>query len=117
MFMPLIQSINLSPIEPLAEPVAAEKRIAGEPMTGTRPALESEKKGFYTGVWASSVGKWRISYTEDELCYLLEGHIRLTGDDGSVSEFRAGDAFTIASGFNGTWETIEPARKIYAISL
>jgi uncharacterized protein len=115
--MSLIQSVNLAPIPSLPDAIEPEKCLAGAPMTGTRPALENEAKGFYTGVWASSVGKWAISFTENEFCYLLEGHVRLTADDGTVSEFRAGEAFTIASGFKGSWETIEPVRKIYAISL
>ncbi len=115
--MPRLVAIDQSPIGTLAEPIAAEKVISGAPMTGTRPALESEKKGFYTGVWEASVGKWRISCTEDELCVILEGHVRLTDADGESREYKKGDAFVIASGFEGTWETIERVRKIYAIAL
>jgi uncharacterized protein len=94
--MPHLAKIDLSPLQNLNEPVAQEKRLSGTPMTGTRSALENEGSGFYTGVWASTVGSWRVSYSEDELCVLLEGHVRLMGDDGTVQEFRKGDAFTIA---------------------
>jgi uncharacterized protein len=110
-------TIDQAPIADLADPIAAEKVLDGRPATGTRPALENEKKGFFTGVWEASPGRWRISCTEDELCVLLEGRIRLTSDDGESREYAKGDAFVIASGFSGTWETIERVRKIYAISL
>ena len=39
----------------------------------------------------------------------------LTDADGEAQEFKAGDAFVIPAGFAGTWETIEPVRKWYAI--
>jgi uncharacterized protein len=110
-------TIDQSPIASLAEAIKPEKVLAGAPMTGTRSALENEKRGFYTGVWEASVGKWTIQCDEDELCVLLEGHIRLTSEDGEAREYLKGDAFVIASGFKGTWETIEPVRKIYAISM
>jgi uncharacterized cupin superfamily protein len=38
----------------------------------------------------------------------------VTGDDGSQRTFRAGDAFVSPAGFLGTWEIIEPAKKLYA---
>ena len=48
--------------------------------------------------WLGTEGKWRIQYGEHEFCSLLEGHVRLQSDDGSVVEFRAGDSFMIPSG-------------------
>jgi uncharacterized protein len=110
-----LQSIDTSAIAPLTDPIAPERRITGAPMTGVRAGLERGEKGFYTGVWASEAGAWRIQYTEDELCVILAGRVRLTGDDGETAEYGPGDAFTIAAGFNGIWESLEPVRKIYAI--
>jgi uncharacterized cupin superfamily protein len=46
---------------------------------------------------------------------LLEGRVRLTAQDGSVSEFAAGDAFVVPGGFTGIWENIGRVRKHYAI--
>jgi uncharacterized cupin superfamily protein len=39
----------------------------------------------------------------------------LTSDAGREWRFGPGDAWVIPAGFSGTWETIEPARKRYAI--
>jgi uncharacterized cupin superfamily protein len=55
-----------------------------------------------------------VAYTEPELCVILEGRVRLADASGSA-EFGPGDAFVIASGFRGTWESIGRVTKIYAI--
>jgi uncharacterized protein len=110
-------TIDPSALPALDQPIAAEKILSGAPMTGVRAAYENDAKGFYTGVWESSPGRWRISYTEDELCVILEGRVRLTADDGEVREYEKGASFVIASGFSGVWETIERVRKVYAILL
>ena len=39
----------------------------------------------------------------------------LTGDDGTVTHLRKGDAFIIRSGFTGTWEVLETTLKDYVI--
>jgi uncharacterized cupin superfamily protein len=70
---------------------------------------------FFAGVWAAGVGAMKVSYTEEELCYLLEGRARLTDRQGGSREFGPGSAFVIPAGFEGVWETLEPVRKIYAI--
>ena len=36
------------------------------------------------------------------------------GDDGSQRTFRAGDTFVSPAGSTGTWEIVEPAKKLYA---
>jgi uncharacterized cupin superfamily protein len=70
---------------------------------------------FHTGIWRSSRGAWRVSYTENELCVLTQGRVRLSDDDGHSWTFAAGEAFLVPSGFQGLWETLEPAQKFYAI--
>ena len=50
-----------------------------------------------------------------QVARLLRRERVLTGADGKAQEFKTGDAFIIPAGFEGTWETIEPVRKWYAI--
>lgn len=103
------------PGRPEEAPIDAARRLDGEPHATVDNRYSDPGQRFHCGTWTSTRGRWRIAYTEHEFCYLLEGHVRLVGDDGSSREFRAGDAFVIPAGFNGTWETIEPARKHYVI--
>jgi uncharacterized cupin superfamily protein len=67
---------------------------------------------FFAGIWQSSVGANSINYTEEELCTILEGRVRLTDLNGNAKEFGAGNTFVIPSGFKGTWETLAPVKKI-----
>ncbi|RZA30987.1 MAG: cupin domain-containing protein [Lysobacteraceae bacterium] len=97
------------------EPVEPGRLLAGTPLQSVANAYSDAGNAFHCGVWESSVGTWRVSYTEHEFCHLLAGEVRLRGDDGSEALLLAGDSFVIPAGFQGTWETVQPARKLYAI--
>ncbi|MEZ0232047.1 MAG: cupin domain-containing protein [Methylophilaceae bacterium] len=70
---------------------------------------------FFAGIWHSSIGAKTVSYTEEEVCYILEGRVRLTDSTGNAKEFGAGSTFVLPAGFKGIWETLEPIKKIYVI--
>jgi uncharacterized protein len=70
---------------------------------------------FFAGIWQSSVGAKTVNYTEEEVCVILEGRVRLTDLNGNAKEFGAGSTFALPAGFKGTWETLEPVKKIYVI--
>ncbi len=72
---------------------------------------------FKAGFWSSEPNCVPISYEKDELCVLLEGTVALTDEAGNTETYRKGDTFMIPRGFKGTWETIEPAQKFYAVSI
>lgn len=93
----------------------ADRVLEGQPKTSVRNYFSDPSGQFFAGTWASTVGKWTIQYTEHEFCHLLEGRVVITSADGRRWQFNAGDAWVIPAGFSGTWETVEPARKRYAI--
>jgi len=93
----------------------ADKVISGAPRTGVANRYADSSGQFFAGDWSSTVGKWRVAYSEHEFCHLLEGRVVLTSDTGERWDFGPGDAWVIPAGFRGTWETLEPARKRYAI--
>jgi uncharacterized cupin superfamily protein len=95
---------------------APDRVLKGEPKTSVRNYFSDPSGQFCAGTWSSTVGKWKIDYTENEFCHLLEGRVVITSAaDGKRWQFNAGDAWVIPAGFSGTWETVEPARKRYAI--
>ena len=96
---------------------APDRVIAGHPQNRTWNAYETPDGRFFSGIWESDPGAWRIEYTEAEFCHILEGESRITGDDGAAMTVRAGDAFVIPTGFKGTWEVVTRTRKHYAIYL
>ncbi len=103
--------------DPLPEPVRyappAERILAGNPQQTGYVLFESADKRFCSGIWECEPGKWRVVFSESEFCQLLAGTIIVSGDDGAVRTFKAGDAFVSPAGFTGTWEVVERAKKYY----
>jgi uncharacterized cupin superfamily protein len=101
------------------EPLALDpSRLApGSPMPAqfVRNAFTDATGRFFGGIWRSSEGAWRVSYTENELCVLTAGRVRISDDAGRSWTFRPGDCFVMPAGFAGLWEVLEPAEKFYAI--
>jgi uncharacterized cupin superfamily protein len=96
--------------------VAPERMVTGSPChTKTWNHYTDPTGQFFAGIWSSDVGAFRVSCTEEEFCFLLEGRVRLTDSRGASREFGQGSAFVIPAGFEGVWETLEPAKKIYTI--
>ena len=94
---------------------APERVLAGSPRARVQNHYTDVGGRFFAGSWSGTPGKWRVVYTEHEFCHLLEGRVVLTSDDGRRWEFGPGNTWVIPAGFSGTWETVEPARKLYAI--
>ncbi len=112
---PLPRLLSVAPVSGSGEPVAVERLRAGQPLTKVRNDYAAADGHFDAGIWESSPGRWRVSYTEHEVCVLLAGHVRLIAADGKAVEFQAGDSFVVPAGFEGEWETVEAARKLYVI--
>ena len=70
---------------------------------------------FFVGVWRSEPGKWRIAYTEEEYCLMLEGTSVITSESGEAITLVAGDSFVIPRGFVGTWEVVVATTKRFVI--
>ena len=92
-----------------------ERILAGIPRARVSNQYADETQQFFCGMWSSTSGKWRIRYTEHEFCVLIEGRVRLESTSGDKYDFRAGDAFVVPAGFEGTWEVVEPCKKWYAV--
>lgn len=92
---------------------APDRLLAGDPVH-TSWNLE-ERGALYAGLWQSTPGKWRISYSEWEYVHILEGHSVLTDAEGRETHLRAGDSFVIRPGFDGSWEVTETTLKEYVI--
>lgn len=116
--MPTISPISVKPSggKPEKGAVDAAKLLAGAPKTSTRNDYSNGAGKFHCGVWTSTKGTWTVNYGEDEFIILLAGVVKLTPKGGRAKTYKAGDAFVIPKGFEGTWETVEPIRKYYAIA-
>ena len=92
-----------------------EKLLSGNPRQRVWNHYSDPSERFSAGVWSSEVGKWKISYTEEEYCQILEGTSVITDHEGNSVTVSAGDNLVVPRGFVGTWEVVLPTRKIYVI--
>ena len=68
--------------------------------------LQSGDKKMVAGIYQAGPGSFEAApYPVDEFMYFLEGSVKLTSKDGTVTNVSAGDAITIPKGWQGTWET------------
>lgn len=111
--MDLLQRIDRRACAPEITRPAPEKVLSGNPVHTTWN-LE-DRDGLYCGIWQSTPGKWRVSYTEWEYVHILEGVSVLTDVEGRATTLRAGDRWVIRPGFAGTWECLETTLKDYVI--
>ena len=95
--------------------LAPEKLLVGNPRQRLWMQYADPTEKFLAGVWESEVGKWKISYTEEEYCRMLEGTSVITEVGGEAVTVTAGDSFVIPRGFVGTWEVLVTTRKTFVI--
>ncbi|MWV14591.1 DUF861 domain-containing protein [Pseudomonas sp. L-22-4S-12] len=94
---------------------APEKILKGDPEQSVRNHYGSPCGQFHAGIWEGAVGHWTINYTEHEYCEILQGVSVIRDAAGNAKTVRAGDRFVIPAGLSGTWEVLEPCRKVYVM--
>jgi uncharacterized protein len=104
-----------SAVEPEVYFLAPEKLMSGNPKQSVWVMYTDATEQFFAGKWSSDVGKWRVSYTEEEYCEILEGTSIISSDDGTSVTVTSGDCFVVPRGFHGTWEVVEPTSKKFVI--
>jgi uncharacterized cupin superfamily protein len=104
-----------APMEPDVSVPAADRLLAGKPEHRVWNYFTDSTQTFFAGRWSGTRGKWRVRYTENELCVMTAGRVVITADLGESETFVAGDAFVVPAGFSGTWEVLEDCAKVYAI--
>ncbi len=116
---PITSFLATGPEAPELEPLFEfEKVLSGDPkqsgfVTGTDPSGK-----FVTGIWACQPGKYVVDpYHANcyEFGYILEGKVCVTDSDGNAGIYQAGDTIVTPKGFKGTWEVLEPIRKVFAV--
>jgi hypothetical protein len=63
--------------------------------------------------WTKEKSVFDWQYDSEETCYLLEGQVTVTTDDGEKVEFGAGDLVTFPKGLKCVWDVKQPVRKHY----
>lgn len=103
------------PLEPDVSVPGADRLLAGAPEHRVWNYFTDSTQTFFAGRWSGTRGKWRVRYTENELCVMTAGRVVISSESGESATFGPGDAFVVPAGFSGTWEVLEDCSKIYAI--
>jgi uncharacterized cupin superfamily protein len=93
----------------------AAKLLQGNPRQTAWVHYTDPSGRFSAGIWHSERGAWKILYTEEEYCQILEGLSVITDEAGTAVTVCAGEEFVIPAGFVGSWEVVEPTRKRFVI--
>jgi uncharacterized protein len=111
--MPHLFRLTREGTQPEVSRPAPEKRVSGDPVHTTWNV--EDRDGLYCGLWQSTPGSWRVSYSEWEYVHILAGVSVLHEDGQPPVTLQAGDSFVIRPGFEGVWEVVETTLKDYVI--
>jgi uncharacterized cupin superfamily protein len=64
-------------------------------------------------IWTKEVSEFPWTYDSTETCYILEGEVTVTCDDGESVKVGQGDLVTFPQGLSCTWKVTGPIRKHY----
>lgn len=95
--------------------VPEAKRLRGNPRQWLWVSHSNADGTFCAGTWRSEPGAWRVAYTEEEYCCILDGASTVTSASGESWRLTAGDEFVVPAGFVGTWEVEQTTTKRFFI--
>lgn len=64
-------------------------------------------------IWKKEISEFKWEYDEDETCYLLQGDVTVTPENGSPVRFGKGDLVVFRTGLKCTWKVHSPVKKHY----
>jgi uncharacterized cupin superfamily protein len=66
-------------------------------------------------IWTSEISNFPWYYDSEEICYILEGEIVVTPEEGEPVEIGVGNLVTFPQGLSCTWDVRAPVRKHYQL--
>jgi len=77
------------------------------------PAQLDELGVWQWPTWGKEVSRFPWQYDETEQCYLLEGRVTVTPEDGEAITIQKGDLVTFPAGMRCEWDIHAPVFKHY----
>lgn len=114
MTAPAVKKLDID-VEPQHYHLAPDKLVAGNPKQTVWMDYTDPSGRFLVGLWRSEPGTWRIAYTEEEYCHMLEGRSIVTDEAGHAVTVSAGESFVVPRGFVGTWQVVQTTTKRFVI--
>lgn len=64
-------------------------------------------------VWSKAASEFPWYYSDKETCYILEGEVVVTTDQGEAAHFGKGDLVVFPEGLSCTWKILKNVKKHY----
>ncbi|MBU0712757.1 cupin domain-containing protein [bacterium] len=77
------------------------------------PQILKSRGVFNWPIWTKEISEFPWHYSEQETCYLLEGDVIVTPDNGDAVYFREGDLVVFPAGLICHWKIIKAVKKHY----
>ena len=109
------QAASHGPLEalpPLRE-TSGYRIVRGDPRASIRLDVGEMQSRVRAGVWRCTEGAFECVETGDELQTLVRGRLRIVREDGSHSDFVAGDSFFTRKGERLIWDIAETVEKVF----
>lgn len=68
---------------------------------------------FTWSIWEKEASEFPWHYDQKEICYLLEGKVTVTPENGNSVTFGKGDLVTFPAGMSCHWQIHEAVKKHY----
>jgi len=78
---PAIVRLN-GQLEPEISAPAADRLLGGSPVLAVRNFFTDSSQQFFAGRWSATRGKWRVRYSENELCVMTAGRVIIESESG-----------------------------------
>ena len=87
-----------------------ERLLAGSPQLQVRNFFTDTSQQFFAGRWSATRGKWRVRYTENELCVMTAGRVIIESEAASAAASGPGTRswFRRALPAPGKWSRTAP---------
>jgi len=110
-------------VAPLAVPTEEFPSVGTAPTVGDAQAVTLSTNEMFaaadgsvkTGIWEATPGRFARAVIDAEFSQFLAGHATFTTEDGTLYEFRAGDAAYFPPHTVGVWTIHERLRKTYVV--
>ena len=64
-------------------------------------------------IWEKEISEFAWEYDEKETCYIIEGDVIVTPENGNPVKFGKGDLVIFSKGLKCKWKVISAVRKYY----
>jgi len=64
-------------------------------------------------IWEKEISSFPWTYDMEEVCYILEGQVVVTPEEGEAVSLTQGELVTFPKGMNCHWDISSPIRKHY----